>query len=138
MLPLMGIIGSYVMWTLPLKEGEHQAENVFNSGFNRRRPAPWPEHTSSSCRHQRKSDFLNASLYPSGRDLAARQPRTQHAVPPHDRARYKHGSRGKSEYCPDRLRHLVAESGAAARNPDAVNATEMQEGEPINDLVADA
>ena len=25
---LLGIIGSYVMSTLPLKEGEHQAENV--------------------------------------------------------------------------------------------------------------
>jgi hypothetical protein len=25
---MMGINGSYVMWTLPLKEEEHQAENV--------------------------------------------------------------------------------------------------------------
>jgi hypothetical protein len=24
----MGIIGSYVMWTLPLKEEEHQAESM--------------------------------------------------------------------------------------------------------------
>jgi len=29
----MGINGRYVMWTLPLKEGEHQAENVFEGAL---------------------------------------------------------------------------------------------------------
>jgi hypothetical protein len=34
----MGIIGSYVMWTLPLNEREHQAENVFGYAVNQRYP----------------------------------------------------------------------------------------------------
>ena len=62
----------------------------------------------------------------------------QHAVPPHDRAGRKHRRGGQSEYRPNRLRRLVAEPGAAARNPYAVNAAEMQVREPIDNPVADA
>src|SRR5436853_1878821 len=62
----------------------------------------------------------------------------QHAVPPHDRAGHEHRRGGQPEYRPNRLRRLVAEPWAATRNSYAVNAAEMQVGEPINNLVADA
>jgi len=41
---LMGIIGSYVMWILPLKEGEHQAEDVLACAANQRQFAPSQSH----------------------------------------------------------------------------------------------
>ena len=62
----------------------------------------------------------------------------QDPVAPHDRAGHKHGGGGQSEYRPNCLRRLVAEPGAVTRNPYAVNAAEMQVGQPINNLVADA
>src|SRR5205807_5638733 len=44
----------------------------------------------------------------------------------------------ESEDGPHKLRCRVAEPGAAARNPYPVDATEMQVGEPIKNLIADA
>src|SRR5215469_522122 len=64
--------------------------------------------------------------------------RAQHAVPPHDRSSYKHQRRSQSKDRPNCFGRLVAEPGAAARNTDAINAAEMQEGEPVNDAVDDA
>src|SRR5689334_18303423 len=69
--------------------------------------------------------------------MCPRQPRTKYAIPPHDRARDEHHSGSQAEHRPDRLSRLVADSGAVARNSDAVDAAEMQVGEPINDAVAD-
>src|SRR5439155_20326396 len=62
----------------------------------------------------------------------------QHAVPPHDRTGQEHCGRSQSEYGPYCLCGLVAEAGAAARNPYSVNTAEMQVGEPINNFVANA
>src|SRR5580704_12092130 len=74
----------------------------------------------------------------TGSPASARQPRPQHAVPPHDRAGHKHRRGRQSEYRPDRLGRLIAKPGSAARNADAINAAEMQEGEPINNLIDEA
>ena len=49
----------------------------------------------------------------------------EHAVPPDHRAGYHHARGRESEDSPNQLGSLVAESGAAARNPYAVNAAEM-------------
>jgi len=54
----MGIIGSYVMWTLPPKKGEHQAENVSGCAFNHRRSAPQVEATSVVCRFLVQLDWF--------------------------------------------------------------------------------
>src|SRR5579862_1041140 len=62
----------------------------------------------------------------------------QHPVPPHDRPGYKHRRGGQPEDRPNRLCRLVAEARSVTRNPDAVNAAEMQEGEPINNFIDDA
>src|SRR5213593_2784229 len=74
-------------------------------------------------------------LFPNCKRLPAR---AEHSVPPHDRTGQKHCGRSQSENGPYRLCGLVAEAGAAARNPDSVNTAEMQIGEPINDLIANA
>src|SRR5215467_13392935 len=66
------------------------------------------------------------------------QPGAQYAIPPHDCASHEHQGGSHSEYCPNRLGSLIAEPGAAARNSDAINAAEMQEGKPVNDAVDDA
>jgi len=70
--------------------------------------------------------------------VSARPPGVQHAVPPHDCAGQKPRRGGQSEYCPDRLYRLIAESGATTRKPYAVNAAEVQDGEPVNYPIADA
>src|SRR5271166_3995263 len=76
---------------------------------------------------------------PSTLHVALRGPAgTQHTVPPHDRAGHEHHGGGHSERRPDRLHRLVADPGAATRNPYAVDAAEMQVGQPVNKLVADA
>src|ERR1700683_5222195 len=74
----------------------------------------------------------------ASRLASACQPGAQHAIPPHDRTGHEHRRGSHSEYRPNRLRRLVAEPGAATRDPYAVNAAEMQEGEPINNPVDDA
>ncbi len=42
------------MWTLPLKQGEHQAENMFRSAVYQRSSAPRPEATSTRADYSAK------------------------------------------------------------------------------------
>src|SRR5438477_10717959 len=58
-----------------------------------------------------------------------------HPVPPHYSARHEHRRGRESRNGPRQLRRRMAEAGAAAWNPDAVDAAEMQVGEPIDHLV---
>jgi NADH-quinone oxidoreductase subunit M len=66
------------------------------------------------------------------------QPRPQDAMPPHDGARHEHHGGGESEDGPGRLRRLVAKSPAMTRDTYSVDAAEVQVGEPVDDLIADA
>src|SRR5579862_914924 len=63
---------------------------------------------------------------------------SDHPVPPNHRAGHHHACGRESEERPNRLRRLVTEPGALARNPDAINTSEMQVGEPIDNLIHNA
>src|SRR5438093_27970 len=59
------------------------------------------------------------------------KPRPQDAVPPHDGAGDEHDRGRQSEYCPNRFRHLIAESRTVTRDADAVHSSAGWSGKKV-------